>query len=141
MIKAFLKYLLSLSVLLGIVYGQLYVPTYQELSRYAAAENSLQGSVFASLGSVQEAQIAAPKYSSYNLDKDFSIEATDGEDDSLDFVALKKLLSNNPYFTSLLYALALAYFICFVQASLRFCKHFFSKLSHKRYLLLQVFRI
>jgi len=140
MIRAFLKYLLSLCILLLSVYSHLYAQTYQGFTSYSLLKK-LKGSEHASIGAVQNDQAFSFKYASPVPEKSFKVEATDIEEEDYKFISFKKYLESNSYFTAAFYALALAFFFRYIKTSLLFCKHFSYTLSQRRYLLFQVFRI
>jgi len=140
MTKAILKYLLTLCILLLSVYSHLYAHAYQELPCHSHTQR-FKGAVHASLGTSHNDQGFNPRYSLSDSEKSFRLEATDIEEEDYGFVAFRKYLESNYYFTAVFYAIALAFFFRYIKTSLLFCKHFSYTLSKRRYLLFQVFII
>ncbi|CAN5915810.1 hypothetical protein BH24BAC1_BH24BAC1_10490 [soil metagenome] len=138
MIRSFLKYLLSLCILLLSVYGQLYAQTYQEFDRSSLIQ-ILKGTELASYG-IQQNDLAST-YSSSDRERHLNLEATDIEEEKNKFASSRKKVASSIFFSAAFFALLLANFFCYVKTCLLSCKHFSYTLSKRRYLIFEVFRI
>lgn len=141
MIKALIKYLLSLSILLLSVYSNLYAHSYQECICHASKKTLLR-SERASLGSMHTNQTLLLKSTLSSREKETcKIIAAEIEEDKHEWISLKKFLDGSNYFTTLFYALAFGYLGLFLKKCLPSCKHSIYFSSYKWYLLFRVFRI
>lgn len=140
MSKAFLKHFLSLCILLLSVYGQLYAHAYQEFTRSSPIKN-VSGIGVASNPTLLNANAFHSKYASADPEKSLKLEATDITEEDYAFDSSQRFFGHKNYFTAAFLALVLAYFFRHIKIGLLSCKHFSYSLSHKRYLLFEVFRI
>ncbi|MBC3538693.1 hypothetical protein ACFSC6_19800 [Rufibacter sediminis] len=138
--KVFLKYLLSLSILLLSGYSPLYAHAPKE-SLYHASPRNMQKNVQAAIGAVQKDLSHLITYSSAVAEKAhndrYLAEAETEEDKPL----LKKTQENSTYLTAVFYAQALAFLLFFLKKNLTYYKDFFSFPAQRLYILFRVFRI
>jgi hypothetical protein len=135
MIKALIKYLLSLCILLLCGYSQLSTYTYRE-STYNSPIKSLKESEHASLGNEQQDQTFITPSSPSGTKKHFTIDFAE-----IEIEEEEEYLKGSNHFTAIFCALILGYFFRYIINDLLLCKYFFYILSNRRHLILQVFRI
>jgi len=141
MIKAYIKHLLSLCILLLSVYSQLYAHTFQDGIRHSSIKNLLK-SDHASFGIVQNSQTQVLKFVSASKEKEnHKIDAAEIEEEDYEYISFKKLLENSNYFATVFYALVFGCLGLFLSQRLLACKHALYFFSYKLFLLFRVIRI
>ncbi|GEO05954.1 hypothetical protein AAE02nite_36180 [Adhaeribacter aerolatus] len=141
MIKAFLKYLLPLCIVLLAFLGQLtaHAPTD---SAYLSPVNQLKRSVQASLALGQPEYSFLIKATDSDTRKGSKIVATvEKEAEEVESSSAKKFLESSTFFTAVLSGQIFAYLFKSLEKYLAFCKSYSSFSSHRWYLLFRVFRI
>jgi hypothetical protein len=141
MIKAFMKYLLMLCILLSSGYSLLYAqsPAAGSFSPIQLLQDSFNGE---SVGTTPYDRAPVFKAVIPDAEKGWSILfSTESEIEEDELAFIKKVLETSSYFTALLYVHLLAFLLGSLACVLRFCKHlsFFS--THRFYLLFGVFRV
>ncbi|MDB5261829.1 MAG: hypothetical protein JWQ14_1110 [Adhaeribacter sp.] len=141
MMKALLKYLLLLCIILLAFFGQqiAHAPTD---SAYISSANQLKYSVQASLGQVQHDYSFLIKAAGSGTRKGSKIFATvEKEAEEVESIASKKYLESSVFFTAVLSGQLFTYLFSSLKRYLAFCKSYSSFSSHRWYLLFRVIRI
>ena len=142
MTKGFLRYFLSLSILLLSVYSNLYAYTNQDCICHSSQKTFVRSEHAARISSLHNSQALKLKSTLYGTEAEHcKIVAAEIELEEDESVSLKKALEISDFFTAIFYAQALAYLLNYLKKVLAFCKHFAYTSSHRWYLLFRVFRI
>lgn len=143
MSKAFVKYLLSISILFLCGYSILSAHTYLENTNNAQEANQSvkENALCVALDQDQAYFINNSPYSS---EKNFTVESSvfEIEEQEDEWITFKKFVENVQYLSTLFYALTLGFFSLYIKNRLYFCKQstYFSFLQ-PLYLRFRVFRI
>lgn len=141
MIKAFLKYVLPLCIILLAFLGQL-IAHAPEGSAYFASTNQLKSSVLAGLDQVQHNHFLFIKPAGPVSKKgNYEITATEKEAEEVESTSSKKYSESSTFFTAILAGQILQYLFSPLESYLAFCKNFSFFTSHRWYLIFRVFRI
>jgi hypothetical protein len=139
MVKAFIKYLLLVCILLASGVSHLSAHKIKESTSYAAT-----GSEHASLGILQADQVFTNKSSSSDTEKNFIIEIAEIEIEEEDdeWISFKKHVESSHYLTTLFYAYLPEYFYLRTKNCLAFYKRFSHRSTPESlYLIFRVFRL
>ena len=142
MIKALLKYLLFLCIILAGNYGQLSAHTPKESAFHATFKRTIES---AQSGSDLEHNDhsctiqASTTSDSKNETRELCFAEKEIEEDEVD--SSKKSFARNHDSLSNFYALSQGCYSLFIRNSFAFCKRFAYFTSHRWFIILQVFRI
>jgi hypothetical protein len=142
MIKALLKHILPLCILLLSGYNQILAHAHQEVSFYTPIKETI-GVEVAKLSGVQsELTSFTDLPTSGSAQKNHKkIVATEFENEEDKLHALKKLLESSEYIAAVLYAFISAFLFLYLCKGLLLCKLFFPISSYRRHIVLQIIRI
>lgn len=141
MIKALIKYLLSLCILLLGGYSQLSAHANEEGDFYSPIKN-LKGSEQISIGPGQDGPTFILKPASSGTEKaSFTMDAAEIIEEKEEWSSFIKYLADSYYFTVIYYALTFGYLCYFIKKYLPLSKQSFDFSSYRWYLIFQVFRI
>ncbi|WP_276496483.1 hypothetical protein [Pontibacter litorisediminis] len=131
-------------ILLLCLYSQLYAQTgfdsHFHPHHLTKAELVRKGAAHGSVSALPNSESFDRKVASSDPEKGFKVEATDITEEDYAFISSQRFFWYKNYLTAAFLALVLAYFFRHIKIGLLFCKHFSYSLSHKRYLLFEVFR-
>ncbi len=141
MLKALLKYLLCLGILLLGVYGYLSAHTYQQSTFFSPVKifAGVEHGGIAGIQKLHNFHLKATLLDVANGHDKIAPSETEAEDD--EFVTLQNNFESSYFLSAVFYAGALAFLLRYLQQILHTCKQiaFFS--YHRWYLLFRVFRI
>ena len=140
MIKAFLKYLLLLCIILLSAYGQLSAHAYQA----STSNTPIKATIGIEATAFQEAKlnqtfISTPSPSGTAKTNHKKIVAAENEVNESDL--FKKFLESSKFITAICYAFTFGFLFRHLTKGLLLCEHLVPTASYRRHLVIQVFRI